>query len=165
MSGTPANDDTSLLREATVAVNVANDWFLVESVVPTERGTEPDEHPAGLPERFVVLTAGGTDGVLRGGDENAERHHALLERIAATEPWVRPPVLLPARVITAGSLLPAVAVDLSREEACDIAHAFGQSHVLEFESGRRLLVPTGDKETGVVEGTRISRAEAGTFDA
>jgi len=117
VSDAPTNDDTSSLREATVAVNVANDWFLVESVGPAERGTGQNEHPAGLPERFVVLTAGGTDGVLRGGNENAERHHALLERIATTEPWVRPPVRLPARVITAGSTLPAVAIDLSREEA------------------------------------------------
>lgn len=165
MSDTAANGDTASLFEATVAVNVANDWFLVESVGPTERGAEQYEHPAGLPERFVVLIAGGRGGILSEGDENAERHRALLERIATTEPWVRPPVLLPARVSTPGGLLPSVAVDMSREEACDIAHAFGQSHVLAFEPGRRLLVPTGDGETSVAEGTRIRRAEAGALDA
>lgn len=164
MSGTANDDDTSSLRKATVAVNVANDWFLVESAGPTERGAGQVERPAGLPERFVVLTAGGTDGVLRGGDENAERHRVLLERIVAREPWVRPPILLPAQVITTGGVLPGVAVDMSREEACDIAHAFGQSHVLAFEPGRRLLIPIGDGETSIAERVRISRTEGGAFD-
>jgi hypothetical protein len=143
-------------RAAWTAIEVAVDstWFILEPRDAVDPLGEVDD-TSFTPSQFVVLTAANPDGTAEG--ENESRHRTLRKRIESMEPWIRPPVLREALLRDGERRLPAIVLDISREEASDIAREFGHASFLAFGPSGMVRVQSGPDETGPPQPVRIRR--------
>jgi len=136
------------------AVRTGGRWVVLEPVDDVRSADPGVPADAGIPARFVVLTAGGGPHAL----------DLLRARVSALEPNERPPLVLDAAEGAGdGADHPdswsdrryGVAVDISRDEAAMITAEIGGTSFRSVEGAWRLLLGTGDDGIVTTERYRI----------